>query len=161
MFRINNNLTYKLLLIFSILVLLSASFIQYVLGHKPCNLCLIERVPYFLAIVLILFFLFFKKYEKLINSLILILFLFGFFVSLYHIGIEQGYFKESFVCNLEFSSNKITAQDLLRELEEKTISCKVVTFRVFGFSLATFNAVISLSISVIMIMILKNYEKNR
>tara|TARA_B100001175_G_scaffold309981_1_gene312405 strand:+ start:47 stop:532 length:486 start_codon:yes stop_codon:yes gene_type:complete len=161
MFRINNNLTYKLLLIFSILVLLSASFIQYVLGHKPCNLCLIERVPYFLAIVLILFFLFFKKYEKLINSLILILFLFGFFVSLYHIGIEQGYFKESFVCNLEFSSNKITAQDLLRELEEKTISCKVVTFRVFGFSLATFNAVISLSISVIMIMILKNYEKNK
>ncbi len=161
MFRINNNLTYKLLLIFSILVLLSASFIQYVLGHKPCNLCLIERVPYFLAIVLILFFLFFKKYEKLINTLILILFLFGFFVSLYHIGIEQGYFKESFVCNLEFSSNKITAQDLLRELEEKTISCKVVTFRVFGFSLATFNAVISLSISVIMIMILKNYEKNK
>ena len=161
MFRINNNLTYKLLLIFSILVLLSASFIQYVLGHKPCNLCLIERVPYFLAIVLILFFLFFKKYEKLINTLILILFLFGFFVSLYHIGIEQGYFKESFVCNLEFSSNKITAQDLLRELEEKTISCKVVTFRLFGFSLATFNAVISLSISVIMIMILKNYEKNK
>ena len=82
-------------------------------------------------------------------------------MSLYHIGIEQGYFKESFVCNLEFSSNKITAQDLLRELEEKTISCKVVTFRVFGFSLATFNAVISLSISVIMIMILKNYEKNK
>ena len=161
MFRINNNLTYKLLLIFSILVLLSASFIQYILGHKPCNLCLIERVPYFFAIVLILFFLFFKKYEKLMNSLILILFLFGFFVSLYHVGIEQGYFKETFVCNLEFSNNKITAQDLLKELEKKTISCKVVTFRVFGFSLATFNAIISLSISAIMIMILKNYGKNK
>ncbi len=159
--KINNNLTYKFILFLSILILLSAYFIEYILGHSPCNLCLIERLPYFFTVILIFSFYIFKKYEKTINLLILALFLFGFLVSLYHVGIEQGYFEESFVCNLNFSSNEITAKELLKELEKKTISCKIVTFKILGLSLATFNTVLSLLISVIISINLLNYEKNK
>ena len=49
----------------------------------------------------------------------------------------------------------------LKELENKNISCKNVTFRIFGLSLATFNTIISLTISVILLRIVVNYDKNK
>jgi disulfide bond formation protein DsbB len=48
----------------------------------------------------------------------------------------------------------------LKELESKKISCKDITFRFFGLSLATLNTLISLTLSAIMYKIFKNYEKN-
>ena len=54
----------------------------------------------------------------------------------------------------------ISAKDLLKELNTKSISCKEVTFRVFGLSLATFNTVISFVISVIVLRKGFNYGKN-
>ena len=49
----NNKLILNSVLAFSILSLTIAYFIQYILGHKPCNLCLIERIPYIASINLI------------------------------------------------------------------------------------------------------------
>ena len=54
----------KLILFFSIFALISAYFIQYILGHQPCNLCLIERVPYISAVIIILLCFYLKKFEK-------------------------------------------------------------------------------------------------
>jgi disulfide bond formation protein DsbB len=82
-------------------------------------------------------------------------------LSFYHFGIEQGFIKESVVCDLSSESNKLTAEDILKELKEKKISCKDVTFKILGFSLATINTIISLILSVILIKIFYNYEKNR
>ena len=88
----SNKLLLNSLLAFSILSLSIAYFIQYVLGHKPCNLCIIERVPYIAAIILISLIFILNKYQKIISSLILIFFIFGAVVSFYHFGIEQGFF---------------------------------------------------------------------
>ena len=57
--------------------------------------------------------------------------------------------------------NILTAEDLLEELKKKTISCKDVTFRVLGLSLATINTIISILLSVILINKILNYEKNK
>ena len=56
---IKNKFILNALLIFSVFALITAYFIQYFLGHEPCNLCLIERVPYFAAVILtsLIFFL--------------------------------------------------------------------------------------------------------
>ena len=43
MSQIKNKTALNLILIFSIFALVSAYFVQYILGHKPCNLCLISR----------------------------------------------------------------------------------------------------------------------
>ena len=147
-------------LIFSILSLSIAYFIQYVLDHKPCNLCLIERIPYIASVILISLIFIINKFEKIISTVILLFFIFGAIVSFYHFGIEQGFFSESLVCNLGSSTN-LSKEQLLKQLENSSIvSCKDVTFRVLGFSLATINTIISIILSAIMIKVIKNYGKN-
>ena len=148
-------------LIFSILSLSIAYFVQYVLGHKPCNLCLIERIPYLSAVILISFFFIIKRFEIIFSAIILIFFILGAIISFYHIGIEQGFFDESFVCNLMDSDMNISKEQLLKQLENAPISCKEVTFRFLGLSLATINTIISVILSGIMIKIISNYGKNK
>ena len=159
---LNNKLLLNGILAFSILSLSIAYFIQYVLGHKPCNLCIIERIPYIAAIILISLIFILNRYQKIISSLILIFFIFGAVVSFYHFGIEQGFFSESLVCDLGNSQPlNLNKEELLNQLKKaEIISCKDVTFRFFGLSLATINTIISLILSGIMIKVIKNYGKN-
>ena len=156
----SNKLLLNGILAFSILSLSIAYFIQYALGHKPCNLCLIERIPYIAGIILISLIFILNKYQKIISSLILIFFIFGAVVSFYHFGIEQGFFSESLICELT-NNNPLNKEELLNQLKKtEIISCKDVTFRFLGLSLATINTIISLILSGIVIKIIKNYGKN-
>ena len=156
----SNKLLLNGILVFSILSLSIAYFIQYVLGHKPCNLCIIERIPYIAAIILISLVFILNRYQKIISSLILIFFIFGAVVSFYHFGIEQGLFSESLICELT-NNNPLNKEELLNQLKKtEIVSCKDVTFRFLGLSLATINTIISLILSGIVIKIIKNYGKN-
>ena len=156
----SNKLLLNGILVFSILSLSIAYFIQYALGHKPCNLCLIERIPYIAGIILISLIFILNKYQKIISSLILIFFIFGAVVSFYHYGIEQGFFSESLICELA-NNNPLNKEELLNQLKKaEIVSCKDVTFRFLGLSLATINAIISIALSGIMIKIIKSYGKN-
>jgi len=161
MSSIKNKLLLNGVLIFSVFALIVAYFIEYILGHKPCNLCSIERIPYLASIILIALIFILNKYEKTISLIVALLFAFGAIVSFYHFGIEQGFFDESLVCNIVSNSEALSPEDLLKELKKNTVSCKDVTFAIFGLSLATLNTIISLIISAIMLRIFINYDKNR
>ena len=143
----------------SLASLISAFFIEYILGHQPCNLCLIERIPYGLGLILITFNYFKKKNEKFIILLLILIFSFSFIVSFYHFGIEQGFFEESSVCGLKNTSEIISKEELLEELQKKQVSCKDVTFKIFGFSLTTINIILSIVLIIMLSKIYKNYEK--
>ena len=91
--------------------------------------------------------------------LLTLLFLFSLIISFYHFGIEQGFIEESAVCGVNNTSNVISKEELLKQLQEKTVSCKDVTFKIFGFSLTTFNMLLSLLLVILLTIILKNYEK--
>tara|TARA_Y100000992_G_C20888292_1_gene315101 strand:- start:32 stop:286 length:255 start_codon:yes stop_codon:yes gene_type:complete len=80
-------------------------------------------------------------------------------ISIYHFGIEQGFFQESSVCGLRNASEILSKEELLKQLSEKTVSCKDVTFRIFGLSLTTINIILSLFLITISIKAFKNYEK--
>ena len=161
MSQIKNRITFNLILIFSVFALGAAYFIQHILGHKPCNLCLIERLPYIFAIIIIISLgLILKKFEKAIIILLALIFITATIISFYHFGIEQGFFKESLVCNLDSSITNLSKEDLIKELQQQTVSCKDVSFRIFGLSLATINTIISLILSVITIKLFLNYGKN-
>ncbi|MDA7758591.1 disulfide bond formation protein B, partial [Candidatus Pelagibacter sp.] len=140
--------------------LVSAFFIEYVLGHQPCNLCILERIPYLLAIIIILLNFKFSHYEKFFILLLSIIFLAGAIISLYHLGIEQGFVQESLVCDLKSGSNLLSKEEILKQLQEKNVSCKDVTFKIFGLSLTSYNILISLLITVSSGKIYFNYEKN-
>ena len=152
---------FNLILLFSVFVLIAAYFIQYVLKHQPCNLCLIERIPYFFSIIIISIFLFTKKFEKLFLIILSLIFFSGTLIAFYHFGIEQGFFKESLVCDLNNKSNNLSKEDLLNQLKLMPVSCKDVTFKIFGLSLATFNIFISLILSAITMKLFLTYEKNK
>ena len=160
MSQIKNRITLNLILTFSVFALGAAYFIQHILGHKPCNLCLIERLPYIFAIIIISLGLILKKFEKAIIILLILIFITATIISFYHFGIEQGFFKESLVCNLDSSITNLSKEDLIKELQQQTVSCKDVSFRIFGLSLATINTIISLILSVIIIKLFLNYGKN-
>ena len=161
MSQIKNKTTLNLILLFSIFALSAAYFVQHILDHKPCNLCLIERLPYIFAIIIISLGLILKKFEKAIIIFLILIFLAATIISFYHFGIEQGFFKESLVCNLDSSITNLSKEDLIKELQQQTVSCKDVSFRIFGLSLATINTIISLIISVITIKLFLNYGKNK
>jgi|TARA_B110000881_G_C18562923_1_gene510898 disulfide bond formation protein DsbB len=161
MLEVKNKRFLNYIVLFSLFALGYAYFVQYILKHQPCNLCLVERIPYFATVLLVSLIFIFKKYEKLFMGIIALFFIFGSVVSFYHLGIEQGLFSESLVCDLSNFKKNLTASDLLEELKKKTVSCKDVTFSIFGISLATFNALISAGLSAIIIKKIFNYEQNK
>ncbi len=156
-----NKTTLNIILFISIFVLISAYFVEYILGYKPCNLCLIERLPYFFAIIIILLCLTINKFYKIVFILLTITFAVGTILSFYHFGIEQGFFKESLVCATNNEINSLTKEDLIKELQKKVVSCKDVQFTLLGLSLAIINTIISFILSVITLKYFLNYEKSR
>ena len=149
----------KIIFFISLISIISAYFIEYVFGYQPCNLCLVERIPYGLSIILIISNYFFNKNKRFIILLLTLIFAFSILISFYHFGIEQDFFEESALCGIKDASNVISKEELLKQLQLKTISCKDVTFRILGLSLTTFNIVISLVIFILLIKIFKDYEK--
>jgi disulfide bond formation protein DsbB len=162
MYKFLNNNLISIFFSISTLILLSAYFIEYVLGYEACNLCLLGRIPYFFVIMLSLLFFFFKKFRKIILMLIFISFMFGFLIAFYHFGVEQGFFDESLVCQIKTLTSDTSASELLKQLENnKSKSCKNVDFKIFGLSLATINLFISLILSIIAIKNIPKNEKNK
>ena len=149
----------KIIFLVSLVSIISAYFIEYVLGHQPCNLCLIERIPYGLAVVLIILNHILIKNKRFMILLLILVFSFSLIISFYHFGIEQGIFEESAVCGLKDASNIVSKEELLKQLQVKNVSCKDVTFRIFGFSLTSLNIIISLILIIFLSKFFKNYEK--
>ena len=156
-----NKTILNVILFISIFALIAAYFVEYILGYKPCNLCLIERLPYFFAIVIIFLYLTINRFEKFILIFLGLIFASGTILSFYHFGIEQGFFKESLVCVSNNEINILNKEDLLKDFQKTIISCKDVEFTLFGLSLATLNVIISLILSVITFKLFLNYEKNK
>ena len=157
----NKSLFLNLILFVSFVALLSAFFIEYVLGHQPCNLCILERIPYVIAIVIILLNYKFSQFEKIFLVLLVIVFLAATILSVYHFGIEQGFIEESLVCDLKNGSEATSKEEILKQLQEQKVSCKDVTFKIFGLSLTTYNIVISILITINALKIYLNYAKNK
>ena len=140
---------------------ISAYFIEYVLGYQPCDLCLYERIPYFLAILILLVNFKYNNLEKHVILFLAIIFFIATILSLYHLGIEQGLIQESLLCDLKKGANIIDKSEILKQLQQKNISCKDVAFKIFGLSLTSYNIIISLLLTISLIKVYLKYEKNR
>ena len=160
MLNLNKKIFLILTFLISLFALISAYFIEYILGHQPCNLCLIERIPYMIALIIITINYKFNHLERYLILLLVFVFLTSTLISLYHLGIEQGFIKESLVCDLKNSSKILSKEEILQQLQQKIVSCKDVTFKILGFSLTTLNIIISLLITIVFTKIYFSYDKN-
>ena len=141
-----------------LLSIFSAIYIEYFLGVKPCVLCLYQRVPYLISIFICFLGYYNNKSFFLIYCLFFI-FLISITLSGYHLGIENNIFKELPGCSNE-NINLIDKEELLKSLEFSRPNCKDISFKLLGLSLAAINLIISVFISVLILILLKN-EKNR
>jgi len=117
--KINHNQLVFGLFIFNFTILISAYFIEYILKVPAWTMCIYQRIPFFLSILIIVIF-FYKKidFQKLI--IILVFFsLINIGISFYHVGIEQGFFSELSTCKDEINAN--TTKDLLNQLKSKGV----------------------------------------
>ena len=149
-----------IILVFIFLILISAFIIEHKFGHQPCKLCLYERIPYFISILLILKIFFIKSYNKITLLALILVYIISTILAFYHFGIEQGFFEESLACTNRNLMESTTKEELLEQLEHNTTSCKEVSFRILGFSLAAINTIFSIILSVIFTRLFINYEKN-
>ena len=156
-----NNFVLIIILLLLIISIISAFVIEYGLGHKPCKLCLYQRYPYYISILLLTSIFVLKKNIRVHFLFLSIVFFLGAVIAFYHFGIEQGFFKESTVCTANNLDQILSKEDLLKQLKQNTVSCKDVTFRFLGFSLASINTIFSLILSYIFFTMFKNYENNK
>jgi len=161
MINLSKKKLFQVIFLISFVALISAYFIEYTLGYQPCNLCLYERIPYVLAILILLVNFKYNKLEKHFILFLIIIFFIATLLSLYHLGIEQGLIEESLLCNLEKEANIIDKDEILKQLQQKNISCKDVAFKIFGLSLTSFNIIISLLLTISLTKVYLKYEKNR
>ena len=161
MYNFKKKIYLKIIFLICFFAIISAYYIEYILGHQPCSLCIIERMPYILGLVILLLNYKFKDKENFFIMLLVLTFIFSLIISIYHFGIEQGFFQESIICSVENGSKILTKENLLLELQKKQVSCKDVTFKIFGFSLTTVNIIISLILLFITTKIFMSYEKNK
>ena len=149
---------YIFILFFSIVSLLGAVYIEYILQEKPCKLCLYQRIPYLAAIFISFFGYNFNK-NLLWLYLLLIIFIVSIFLSGYHAGIENNIFNEYSGCSVD-NLNLTNKTELLNSLKNSLPNCKDVNFRIFGLSLALINFILSIALTVISIRYFF-YEKNK
>ena len=161
MFNLSKKNLFIAIFLISLIALISAYFIEYILGHQPCSLCLYERIPFFLAILIILINYKYSKLEKYLILLLTIIFFIATILSLYHLGIEQGFIEESLLCDLEKGANILDKDEILKQLQQKNISCKDVTFQIFGLSLTSYNIIISILLTITLIRFYFGYAKSR
>ena len=119
MFNPSKKNLFLAIFLISFVALMSAYFIEYILGYQPCNLCLYERIPYFLAILILLANFKYNKLEKYFILFLIIIFFIATLLSLYHLGIEQGLIEESLLCNLEKGTNIVDKDEILKQLQQK------------------------------------------
>ena len=149
---------YLIILILSLISILSALYIEFMLGYKPCKLCIYQRFPYLAAVFISLIGLYYFKNDKILIILIII-FTLSALIAGYHFGIENSFFEEISSC----TNNQLNLSDKTKLLESLNksmpVDCKDATFKILGVSLAAINTLLSILIVIISIRTL-TYEKN-
>ena len=157
MFSKFENIFYPIIITISFFIILSALYIEHILSIPACKLCLYQRVPYIISIIICFFGYFFRN-NKISLNLLIITFISSALISGYHLGIEHNIFNEFSGCTNE-NLDTIDKTKLLEILNEYLPNCKDINFRIFGLSLATINFIISIALVLITIKYFL-YEKN-
>ena len=148
---------YIIIFSLSFFSLIAALYVEYILGFKPCILCIYQRIPYAIAILISLTaFLIGNR-----NILLIILgltFLAGILLSGYHVSIEKGIIEPLFSCTGE-NIRALEKEEILKSLNNIQPDCKDVDFSIFGVSLATLNFIISFVLTIVIVYIFKYAKK--
>ena len=137
--------------------LAAALYVEYVLGFKPCILCIYQRIPYAIALLVSLI-AFFNGNKKTLLVILGLTFLASILLSGYHVGIEKGIVEPIFSCTGD-NINALEKEEILKSLNKIQPDCRDVDFSLFGISLATLNFIISFVLALVIVYIFKYAKK--
>ncbi len=137
--------------------LAAALYVEYVLGFKPCILCIYQRIPYAIALLISLI-AFFNDNKKTLLVILGLTFVASFLLSGYHVGIEKGIIEPIFSCTGD-NINALEKEEILKSLNNIQPDCRDVDFSLFGISLATLNFIISFVFTIVIVYIFKYAKK--
>jgi disulfide bond formation protein DsbB len=130
--------------------LAGAYFFQYVVGLPPCPLCLYQRIPHAMNVVLGLTAFIFSGRPKASASIILLaslVYMSSASIAFYHAGVEQHWwasFLEACTAQIDSASG-----NLLQQIEQtRAVRCDTIPWQMFGISMAGYNAVLSILTAV-------------
>ena len=150
---------YLLLFSLSLAALAVAFFSEYILDMKPCVFCIYQRIPYFMLIIVSAFYLKFKKYDKLINIIAIVLLAIEVILAFYHVGIERGIFEETRTCKVDQSYDNLAASELAEVLLTKSSpSCSNPIYLLSFISMAEMNLIYSFLLLVYSLLIIRGYH---
>ena len=134
-----------------------ALYVEYILGFKPCILCIYQRIPYAIALLVSLI-AFFNGNKKTLLVILGLTFVASFLLSGYHVGIEKGIIEPIFSCTGD-NINALEKEEILKSLNNIQPDCRDVDFSLFGISLATLNFIISFVFTMVIVYISKYAKK--
>ena len=148
---------YIIIFTLSFFSLAAALYVEYILGFKPCILCIYQRIPYAIAILISLTAFLIGNRDILLIILGLVFFA-GILLSGYHVSIEKGFIEPIFSCTGE-NITALEKEEILKSLNNIQPDCKDVDFSIFGVSLATLNFIISFVLTIVIVYIFKYAKK--
>ena len=148
---------YIIILTLSFFSLIAALYVEYILGFKPCILCIYQRIPYAIAILISLI-AFFIGNRNILLIILGLTFIASVLVSGYHVSIEKGIIEPLFSCTGE-NIKVLDKDEILKSLNNIQPDCKDVDFSIFGVSLATLNFIISFVLTIVIVYTFKYAKK--
>ena len=148
---------YIIIFTLSFFSLAVAFYLEYILGFKPCILCVYQRIPYAIALLISLT-VFFVGNRNILLIILGLTFLAGILLSGYHVSIEKGFIDPIFSCTGE-NIKALEKEEILKSLNNIQPDCRDVDFSIFGVSLATLNFIISFVLTIVIVYIFKYAKK--
>lgn len=134
--------TENLLIIISFCILVSTLLIEYIFNFPPCKLCIYQRIPYLLIIILGIGLIFLKKNKEFL-LIFIVLQIVNFFIAFFHSLVERGIVNYEMNCT-STGSDIQTIEELRSFLDKVPIAkCNEILFSIMGLSLANFNLLVS------------------
>jgi disulfide bond formation protein DsbB len=157
-----------LILVIAVLTIGAAWYFELVLGYVPCELCLDQRIPYYVAIPLaaIVLICAARGMASTILHIALVLLALIFLVNaglgIYHSGVEWHLWAGPTGCSGKMVSGPGNAADLMNAMNHtKVVSCEDAAWRLFGISMAGWNALISAGLAAIALKALRRDPDRR
>jgi len=136
---------FLIVFIISSIIIVSAYILEYIYNFPPCKLCIYQRIPYFLILV-VCATSFLMEYRNIHFYAIFFLFFSSFLIASFHSLVERGLIEYNSGCSSSINDFE-SIEDLRNHLESVALTkCDEIIFSIMGLSLANINSLISFSL---------------
>jgi len=135
---------------FGSFALLSGAFIFQSLGYEPCPMCLWQRYPHVVAIVIGLIAFFLPGRILALLGAAAALTTAG--IGVFHTGVERGWWEGPSTCSSQ-PIGDLSPEELLDQImNAPLVRCDEVAWQLLGLSMASWNALFSLGLAAVWLM---------